>query len=52
MIGSISTCIPSTTFWKWSKSESSAVTTQQLVSVNLKTVPSPTMLPFSSQKGA
>ncbi len=35
-----------------SRSESSAVITHALASVNLKTVPSPTIFPFPSQKGA
>ena len=52
MIGSIEMFIPDTTSFMWSRSESSAVITQALESVNLKTVPSPTIFPFSSQKGA
>ncbi len=52
MIGSMATSMPATTSFMWSRSESSAVITQQLASVNLKTVPSPTIFPSSSQKGA
>ena len=52
MIGSISTSSPSTTSWKCVRSESSAVITQACSSSNLNTVPSPTIFPSASQKGA